>query len=170
MARTLEAPDAACVVHSELASQVERQPKRRGRRKRPVVTGYLIGDDSTMHKPKGRKMEGIGQHHSTTHERRVAGHSLVQGLYVLLGRQCPTAPRLYRQQRICKQEHVSFQSKIALMMELIRTFEPLPGTLTHVVLDSWSSAKAIWKAARERGFQITTGLRSNRSLRVADPA
>jgi SRSO17 transposase len=44
----------------------------------------------------------------------------------------------------------------------------LDGTHTHVLLDSWYSAKRIWKAAHERGFLITTGLRSNRSLRVAD--
>ncbi len=32
----------------------------------PVVTGYLIGDDSTIEKRKGKKMEGLGVHHSTT--------------------------------------------------------------------------------------------------------
>jgi hypothetical protein len=63
------------VAQAEHTRQQEEQPKRRGRPKLPVVTGYLIGDDSTMHKEKGRKMEGIGKHHSTTHERRVRGHS-----------------------------------------------------------------------------------------------
>jgi hypothetical protein len=41
-------------------------------------------------------------------------------------------------------------------------------TQTHVLLDSWYSAKRIWKAARQQGLLITIGLRSNRSLRVAD--
>ena len=77
------------VVQAELFQLQDVQPKRCGRPKVPVVTGYLIGDDSTMHKEKGRKMEGIGKHHSTTHERRVRGHSLVGGLYVLLQRRCP---------------------------------------------------------------------------------
>jgi DDE family transposase len=113
-------------------------------------------------------MEGIGKHHSTTHERRVRGHSLVQGLYVLEGRRCPTAPRLYRQQPVCEREQVPFQSKIDLMIDVIQSFEPVAGTLTHVLLDSWYSAKAIWKAARERGFLITTGLKCNRSLRIKD--
>jgi hypothetical protein len=36
------------VVQTELKQQQEEQPKRRGRPKAPVVTGYLIGDDSTM--------------------------------------------------------------------------------------------------------------------------
>jgi len=30
-------------------------------------------------------------------------------------------------------------------------------TITHVLLDSWYSAKRIWKACRDRGFLITTG-------------
>ncbi len=155
-------------VSAEVARQVQAQPKRRGRPKVPLVTGYLIGDDSTMHKPKGKKMQGLGKHHSTTHEHRVVGHSLVAGLYVLLGRRCPLAPRLYRQQKVCQKEEVAFQSKIDVMESLIRTFEPVAGSVTHVLLDSWYCAKVIWKAARERGFLITTGLKSNRSLRIAD--
>lgn len=113
-------------------------------------------------------MEGIGKHHSTTHEQRVRGHSLVQGLYVLLSRRCPLAPRLYRQQHVCECEQVPFQSKIDLMIELIQSFEPVVGTLTHVLLDSWYSAKTIWQAARKRDFLITTGLKCNRSLRIVD--
>ena len=98
----------------------------------------------------------------------MVGHSLVQGLYVLLGRRYPLAPQLYRQQRVCEKEGVVFQSKMALMLERIRTFEPVPGTQTHVLLDSWYLAKVIWQAARARGFLITGGLKCNRSLRVED--
>jgi hypothetical protein len=155
-------------VQAELTRQSQQRPRHRGRPKHPFVTGYLIGDDSTMHKEKGRKMEGIGKHYSTTHEHRVPGHSLVQGLYMLLGRRCPTVPRLYREPAVCEREQVPFKSKIDLMIETIQCFEPVAGTLTHVLLDSWYSAKAIWKAARERQFHITTGLRSNRSLRIVD--
>jgi hypothetical protein len=156
-------------VAAELERKRQMQPKRRGRPKAPVVTGYLIGDDSTMHKRKAKKMEGLGRHHSTTEEKRVPGHSMVANLYVLLGRRCPLAPQMYRQQAVCQVEGVPFQSKIALMEATIRTFEPVAGTLTHVLLDSWYSAKCLWRAARERDFVITTGIKSNRWLAVADP-
>ncbi len=53
-------------VKAEQARLGQVQPKRRGRPRVPLVTGYLIGDDSTMHKPKGKKMQGLGKHHSTT--------------------------------------------------------------------------------------------------------
>ena len=156
-------------VAAELQREHQMQPKRRGRPKTPVVTGYLIGDDSTIEKRKGKKMEGLGLHHSTTQDKRVRGHSLVESLYVLLGRRCPLAPQLYRQQAVCTAEGVPFASKIELMETTIRTFEPIAGTVTHVLLDSWYSAKRLWRAAREREFLITTGIKSNRWLAVADP-
>jgi len=156
-------------VAAELQRQRQGQQKRRGRPKPPVVTGYLIGDDSTMHKPKGKKMEGLGLHHSTTQDQRVPGHSMLQSLYVLLGRRCPLAPQLYRQQAVCAAEGVSFESLIELMEARIRSFEPVVGSVTHVLLDSWYCAKCLWRAARERDFQITTGIKSNRWLRVDAP-
>ena len=55
------------------------------------------------------------------------------------------------------------------MEALILHFEPVAGTQTHVLLDSWYAAKRLWHAARQRGFLITTGLRVNRFLRVDDP-
>jgi hypothetical protein len=157
------------VVAAEQEQQRQGQPKRRGRPKAPVVTGYLIGDDSPMHKHKAKKMEGLGLHHSTTEDKRLRGHSMVESLYVLLGRRCPLAPQMYRQQAVSEAEGVPFRSKIDLMEHLIRTFEPAAGTLTHVLLDTWYSAKDLWRAARERGFLSTTGLKSQRWLRVEDP-
>lgn len=112
-------------VAAELQRERQMQPKHRGRPKAPVVTGYLIGDDSTSEKRKGKKMEGLGRHHSTTQDKRVTGHSLVESLYVLLGRRCPLAPQLYRQQQVCEGEGVPFASKIELMETTIRTFEPV---------------------------------------------
>ncbi len=156
-------------VEAELQRQRQGQPKRRGRPHQPVVTGYLIGDDSTMHKRKAKKMEGLGLHHSTTEDKRVPGHSLVESLYVLLGRRCPLAPQLYRQRVECLAEGVPFESLIDMMEGVILTFEPVAGTVTHVLLDTWYSAKRLWRAARERGFLITSGLKSNRWLRVEDP-
>jgi hypothetical protein len=77
-------------VEAEREQQRQCQPKRRGRPKQPSVTGYVIGDDSTISKPKGRKMEGLGKHHSTTHDQRIVGHSLVQGRVRAVGSQVPS--------------------------------------------------------------------------------
>ncbi|HEY1351936.1 MAG TPA: transposase [Ktedonobacteraceae bacterium] len=148
------------------ARQQEEQPTRRGRPKAPMVTRDLIGDDSTMQKEKGRKRESLGTHHSTTHERRVRGQSLVQGLSVLEERRCLLPPRLSRQPPVCEREQVPFQSNSDRMIERLQRVEAVAGMLTPVLLESGPRAKAIGKAARERGFLITTDLTCNRSLRM----
>jgi hypothetical protein len=88
---------------------------------------------------------------------------------VLLGRRCPLLPQMYRQKDVCEREGVPFQSKVDMMETTIREFEPVPNTQTHVLVDSWFGCKRIWKAARDRGFLITSGLKCNRSLRIDDP-
>jgi hypothetical protein len=84
----------ALPVRAEHERQRSTRPKRRGRRRATVVTGYLMGDDSMLHKPKGKQMDGLGRHDATSQGKRVSGHSLVLGLYVLLGRRCPRAPQM----------------------------------------------------------------------------
>lgn len=155
-------------VQAEQARLRRQRQKKRGRPQKTVVTGYLIGDDSTMTKRRGKKMAGLGCHYSGAEKKPVMGHSLVQGLYLVLGRHCPLAPRMYRQRTVCEAEGVEFASKVDIMAEIIRTFEPVPETVTHVLLDSWYTSKRIWQIARERGFLITSGLRCNRSLRLED--
>lgn len=61
-------------VAAEQERQRQQRPKRRGRPRTPVVTGYLMGDDSTIQKRKGQKMQVLGKHHSTTEGKRVRGH------------------------------------------------------------------------------------------------
>jgi hypothetical protein len=157
------------VVQAEREHQRQARPRPRGRPPEPVVTGYLIGDDSTMAKPKGTKMQGVGRHYAMTAGTPIPGHSLVQGLYVLLGRRCPRAPQLYQQQVVCQASAMPFRSKLDLMVELVQTCGPVAGTRTHVLADSWYAAKRLWRAARARGFLITTGLKANRAVRVPAP-
>lgn len=157
------------MVKAEHAHQQAKQPKQRGRPRQTVVTGYLIGDDSVMQKRRGKKMAGLGKHFSSTAEKTVTGHCMVQALYVLLGRQVVLEPKMYRQEVVCQAEGIPFYSKVEMMMTMIRCFQPVPETLTHVLLDSWYTAKKVWQVVRERGFLITCGIRCNRSLRVNDP-
>ncbi|MGB9588083.1 MAG: transposase [Armatimonadota bacterium] len=155
------------VEAEHLRQQAERE-KRRGRPKKTVVTGYLIFDDSVHVKPRGWKMQGLGKHYSSTERRVVRGHSLLTGLYVLLGRRCPLQPHLYRQRSVCQAENVPFQSKIELVIEAIQQFEPLAGTQTHVLIDSWFHCKAVRKAAQKRGWEVSGGLKSNRKMRLIE--
>ena len=152
------------LVQAEHLRQVA-QTKRAGRHKATVVTGYLIFDDSVHTKPKGRKMGGLGKHYSTAEHRVVKGHCLFSGFYILLGQRCPLQPRLYRQQEVCQQTEEVFQSKVAMAIEEIEHFQPVPDTQTHVLVDSWYHCQKVRKAARQRGWAISGGLKSNRVMR-----
>ncbi len=156
---------AQVVIEAACDQQRATRPKRRGRPKTPVVTGYLIFDDSVQHKPRGKRMRGLGKHDSTTAERVVSGHNLVQGLYVVQERRCPLTPQRYRTKTTCERDGVAFHSKIDLVRQQVETFVPLPQTLTCILVDSWYLAKSIWKTARRRGFAMAGGAKKNRQLR-----
>jgi hypothetical protein len=156
-------------VEAEHQRQRTQREKRPGRPKATVVTGYLILDDSVHAKPRGRKMKGLGRHYSSTERRVIRGHSQFSGLYVLLGRRCPLLPRLYRQKSVCEQEQVPFQSKIDLAVQEIEQFEPVAGTHTHVLIDSWYHCKRVRKTAQVRGWDVSGGLKSNRVMRLMAP-
>lgn len=157
------------LVAAEHARQYTLRPKRRGRPRKTVVTGFLILDDSTHAKRKGKKMEGLGVHYSTTEGKPIKGHSLFAALHVLLGRRHPLAPQLYRQKATCERDGVPFKSKVDLAEELIRTFEPVPGTRTHLIFDSWYACRRVWRATLARGWAVTGGLKANRKIRLVEP-
>lgn len=153
-------------VQAEHLRQRAARPKRQGRPKATLVTGYLIFDDSVHCKPKGRKMGGLGRHYSGVEKKVVSGHSLFTGLYVLLGRRCPLQPRLYRQKAVCEKEGEPFQSKVDMAVEEIERFQPVPGSHTHVLIDSWYHCKRVRKAAEKRGWDVSGGLKKNRKMRL----
>jgi hypothetical protein len=142
------------------------QPKRIGRPKATVVTGYLVFDDSVHSKPKGRKMGGLGQHFSNSEQRVVSGHCLFTGLYVLLGQRCPLPALMYRQKSVCQREGVPFQSKIDMAVSQIEGFDSATDAHTHVLIDSWYYCKRVRKAAQKRGWDVSGGLKSNRVMRL----
>jgi DDE superfamily endonuclease len=154
------------VVQAEHARQRQTQPRRRGRPKRTRVTGALILDDSVHVKPRGEVMRGLGRHYSSGEHKVVTGHNLFQALYVVLGRQCPLAPQMYRTRAACERDGEHFFSKIALAVRTIQTFTPISTTHTVVLADSWYVCKAVWTAAKARGFIVTGGLKCNRKLRL----
>ncbi len=157
------------LVQAEHQRLKAEQPKRIGRPKTTVVTGYLIFDDSVHSKPKGRKMGGMGQHFSNSERRVVNGHCLFTGLYVLLGQRCPLPAWMYRQKSVCEREGIAFQSKIDMAVSQIECFEPATNTHTHVLIDTWYHCKRVRKAAQKRGWDVSGGLKSNRVMRLVAP-
>ena len=150
-------------IQAEHQRQRATRSKRRGHPKATSVIGYLIYDDSTHVKRKGRKMKGLGRHYSTTEQKQVTGHSLFLGLHVILGRRCPLPPQMYRTKIACQKEHSAFE--VDLAYDSLTSFEPLAGEQVHVLVDAWYTCQRLWKAARARSFDFSGGLKSNRKLR-----
>jgi hypothetical protein len=157
------------LVATAHAQQRAQRPRRPGRPKQTVVTGYLIIDDSTHAKRYARAQEGLGIHYSATEKKVVNGHSLYQSVYLLEGQQLPLTPRMYRRKVTCEAEGVPFASKIDMAHEEVSTFEPPPDTHTHLLIDSWYMARRIWRAARRRDWDVTGGLKCNRVMRLIEP-
>lgn len=148
--------------------QLSQRSKRRGRKKKTVVTGYLILDDSTHVKRYAKKMGGQGWHYSSTDRRTMPGHCLLEGVYMVEGYQYPLNPLMYIQKSVCEREGLPFQSKVEMALKTIETFDPPPDTHTHLLIDSWYVNKSIWKAVKQRQWDLTGGLKSNRNLRTTD--
>ena len=159
---------AAEVAEVHVRKRAQRS-RRAGRPNKTVVTGFLIMDDSTHVKRYAREMEGQGWHYSSSDKCSMPGHSLFQSVYYLLGRQLPLAPQMYRQKVVCEREQVPFRSKVDLAVQTIGTFMPPADTQTHVLIDSWYVNKRVWRTARQRGWDLTGGLKSNRQLRQTAP-
>ena len=152
------------------ACQRLNRPRKPGRPTATVVTGYLILDDSTHVKRYAQSMEGQGRHYSSTDRCPMPGHSLLQAIYLVEGHQYPLDPQMYIQKSVCEQEQRLFQSKVEMAVQTVAGFEPLAETHTHVLVDSWYVNKAMWKAVRERQWDLTGGLKANHKLCVLHPA
>jgi len=98
------------------------------------------------------------------------GHSLFQGVYLVEGHQFPLEPEMYVQKAVCEREGIAFRSKVTLSLQAVEGFEPLPDTHTHVLVDSWYLNKALWKAVKGRGWDLSGGLKCNHKLHVLDPS
>jgi hypothetical protein len=157
------------LVAANHEAQRLKRSKRPGRRKATVVTGYLILDDSTHVKRYAKCMGGQGWHYSSIDKRTMPGHSLFQGVYLVEDRQYPLDPQMYIQKSVCEQEKRVFRSKVDMALQAVECFEPLAGTHTHVLVDSWYVNKAMWKTVKQRQWDLTGGLKANHKLQVLDP-
>lgn len=157
------------LVETAHASQRMQRSKKQGRPTATLVTGYLILDDSTHVKRYAKAMGGQGWHYSSSDRCTMPGHSLFQGVYLLEDHQYPLDPQMYIQQSVCQREGREFHSKVEMAVEVVKSFEPVLGTHTHVLVDSWYVNKAMWKVVKGRKWDLTGGLKANHKLRVLDP-
>jgi SRSO17 transposase len=136
-----------------------------GRRGKPVPV-FLIIDDSLVEK-SGKQMEGVGYHYSHSTGRTTLGHVWVTGHLFVLGQSYPVSWKLYRRKVTCDEMDVPFASKPELAAMIVREFEPLPGTQTYVLTDSWYPSQGLLNLCAERGFHLISAVKSDRKFKTA---
>ena len=136
-----------------------------GRRGKPVPV-FLIIDDSLVEK-SGKQMEGVDYHYSHSEGRTLLGHVWVTGHLVVLGQSYPVNWKLYRRKVTCDALDIPFASKPELAATILQGFEPLPGTQTYVLTDSWYPSQDLLDLCEERGFHLISAVKSDRKFRTS---
>jgi SRSO17 transposase len=137
-----------------------------GGRGKPLPV-FLAIDDSLVEK-SGKCMEGAAYHYSHSAGRTLWGHAWVTAQLVVLGQSYPVSWRLYRRRTMCEEVNMAFASKPELARALVDAFEPLPGTQTYVLTDSWYPSRQLLETCQKRGFHLISAVKSDRKFRVAN--
>ena len=132
-----------------------------------AVPVFLALDDSLVEK-SGKAMEGTDYHYSHSAGRTVWGHVWVTAHLVVLGQSYPVSWRLYRRRARCEEAGIPFASKPELARAMVEAFEPLPGTQTYVLTDSWYPSQQLLETCQERDFHLISAVKSDRKVRVAN--
>lgn len=136
-----------------------------GRKGEPVPV-FLAMDDTLVEKT-GKKIEGVDYHYDHCTHRSVLGHVWVTGHLVVMGQSYPVSWKLYRRQGTCEETGEPFFSKPELAEAILRNFQPLPGTQTYVLTDSWYPSQELLNLCEERGFYLISAVKSNRKFKAA---
>ena len=128
------------------------------------VTAYLIFDDST-HENTGDQIAGVGSFRSGGGYKW--GKKMVSSLLRVGPFSVPYWGDLYLKKEYCEAEGLVFRTTTEMVREQIMRFEPLPGTETCVLLDSWCSGWPVVgdvKAREDEGFYLIGGLKKSRNI------
>jgi len=100
---------------------------------KPSFVGFLIFDDSIFEK-KGnpRKMEGHGCHYSHTKGKVLHGYCLVSSHYRYGNISFPCDCTMYYSEKEAKKLQKPFQTKIAIVCDSMRHFEPFGNEKVYV--------------------------------------
>ena len=128
------------------------------------VTAYLIFDDST-HEKTGDQIAGVGSYRAGGGYKW--GKKMVSSFLRVGPFGLPYWGDLYLKKEYCEAEGLVFRTTTEMVREQILSFEPLPGTETCVLIDSWFSGWPVIGAVKAReddGFYLIGGLKKSRNI------
>jgi SRSO17 transposase len=160
--------DEECVeqMRWEMLNRRTRRVLQAAGRQGKQVPVFLAIDDSLVEK-SGKQMEGVDYHYSHSAGQTVLAHVWVTGQLVVLGQSYPVGWKLYQRRAACEAADVPFASKPELARTIVREFEPLPGTQTYVLTDSWYPSQDLLDLCQKRGFHLISAVKSDRKFKTA---
>jgi hypothetical protein len=84
-----------------------------------------------------------------------------------LGQSYPVGWQLYRRRSNFEAVDTPFASKPEPAGRIVQAFQPLPGTQTYVLTDSWYPSQSLLDLCAERGFHLISAVKSDRKFRSA---
>jgi SRSO17 transposase len=154
-------------IRWEMLNRRTRRALAAAGRRGQAVPVFLAIDDSLVEK-SGKCIEGTDYHYSHSAGRTVWGHVWVTAQLVVLGQSYPVSWRLYQRRRTCEELGIPFSSKPELARAIVRAIQPLPGTQTYVLTDSWYPSQQLLETCQERRFHLLSAVKSDRKFRVAN--
>ncbi len=158
-------PEQVEAIRWEMLNRRTRRAVQAAGQRGRTVPVFLALDDTLVAKT-GKKMGGVDYHRDHTTHQTVLGHVWVTAHLVVMGQSYPLSWKLYRRQVTCEQLGIPFFSKPELAASLLRAFEPLPGTQTYVLTDSWYPSQGLLDLCDERGFYLISAVKSDRKFKV----
>jgi len=129
---------------------------------RPLLdpaNGVLVIDDSTLDKPRAKRIELVGRHWSGNHRAVVEGINVVTLLWSDGDRLYPTDYRVYHKTSDGKTKNDHFADMLAVAHA--RGFRP-----KAVLFDGWYASVGNLKRVRAFGWVFVTRLPSNPKVRI----
>jgi hypothetical protein len=128
------------------------------------ITVYHIFDDST-HEKTGEDIAGAGSFRAGSGYKW--GKKMVSSLLRVGPFNLPYWGDLYLKKEYCQANDLVFRTTTQMVREQILNFEPLPGTETCMLTDSWFNGWPVISAVRSRedeGFYLIGGLKKSRNI------
>jgi hypothetical protein len=128
------------------------------------ITVYHIFDDST-HEKTGEDIAGAGSFRAGSGYKwgkKMVSSQLRVGPFNL-----PYWGDLYLKKEYCQAHGLVFRTTTEMVREQILNFEPLPGTETCILTDSWFNGWPVISAVKSRedeGFYLIGGLKKSRNI------
>ena len=121
-----------------------------------------IDDTLSVKRAQSKSIEGLKYNHSHTSGKREWSHCQVSLHGFSNGLSLPLDFKTYLDEESCKQQNRNFKSKGDLALDMLKGFNFQQDQKSYLLMDSWYSSSDVINEAQRLGFQVISGLKSNR--------